>query len=234
MGPETFERLGAASTATLQNQLFIRGLRRTVVQGVLPLGHGRRNFVAEAFTLRYIPAREDLDTVESFRDPEHAQRAAIDTIPAGQALVVDSRGDGAAASAGEILMTRLAVRGCAAFVTDGSVRDSHHISEMDMPVFVGSVTPTTNLVLHHAVDFQVPIACGGVAVFPGDVLVGDPEGVVVIPRHLAEEVSRDAVDQEGLEEFLLERVRGGAPVRGTYPPTAELRAEYDAQRGARG
>lgn len=234
MGPDTFELLGMASTATLQNQLFTRGLRRTVIQGVLPLTTRRQSFVAEAFTLRYIPAREDLDTTESFRDPQHAQRAAIDTIPAGRALVVDSRGDGAAASAGEILMTRLSVRGCAAFVTDGSVRDSHHIRDMDLPVFVGSVTPTTNLVLHHAVDYDVPIACGGVAVFPGDVLVGDPEGVVVIPRHLADEVARDAVEQERLEEYLLEKVRGGAPVRGTYPPTAELRAEYDAQRGDRG
>jgi len=228
---DVLERLRAVSTATVQNQLFIRGLRRTAIHGVLPLSPARARFVAEAFTLRYIPAREDLDVVASFRDPSHPQRVAIESVPAGHALVVDSRGDGTAASAGEILTTRLAVRGCAALVTDGSVRDSYRIKDVDLPVFTRSVTPTTNLVLHHAADMQVPIGCGGVAVFPGDVLVGDPEGVVVIPRHLAEEVSVDALEQERLEEFLLAKVAAGAPVPGTYPPSDEVRAEYAEHRG---
>lgn len=216
--------------ATLQNQLFTRGLRNTVIKGVRPLTTRAQHFVAEAFTLRYIPAREDLDVVEAFRDPAHPQRAAVEAVPPGAVLVVDSRQDGAAASAGEILMTRLQVRGCAGFVTDGAVRDSHRIADMEIPVFTATVTPTTNLMLHHAVEYQTPIGCGGVAVYPGDVLVGDPEGVVVIPQHLADEVARDAVEQEQLEEFLKARITAGAPLPGTYPPNAETRAAYEAAR----
>jgi len=233
LDPAVFERLRTVSAATVQNQLFIRGFRRTVVEGVRPLSSERARFVAEAFTLRYIPAREDLDVVDAFHDPSHPQRVAIESVPAGQALVVDSRGDGSAASAGEILATRLSVRGCAALVTDGSVRDSYRIEDIDLPVFVKTVTPATNLVLHHAVDLQVPIGCGGVAVFPGDVLVGDPEGVVVIPRHLAEDVSRDAFEQERLEEFLLAKVAAGAALPGTYPPSDDVRAEYAELRQTR-
>lgn len=230
MDPTTMERLREVSTATIQNQLFARGLRNTVILGVHALSPDQDRFVAEAFTLRYIPAREDLDQTSAFTDLNHPQRVAVDTIGAGQALVVDSRQDASAASAGEILMTRLQVRGCAAFITDGAVRDSGRIAQLPIPVFVASRTPTTNLVRHHAMDIQVPIGCGGVAVYPGDVLVGDADGVVVIPRHLADEVSHDAVEQERLETFLRERVAAGAPVRGTYPPTAELRAEYEAQQ----
>lgn len=227
-----FDRLRQVSTATVQNQLFIRGLRHTVIEGVVPLTPSHQRFVAEAYTLRFIPAREDLDVVESFRDPTHPQRAAIEAVPAGHALVVDSRNDPAAASAGEILMTRLAYRQCAAFVTDGSVRDSYKMDGIGIPVFTQSVSPATNLVHHHAADAQVPIACGKVPVFPGDVLVGDPEGVVVIPRHLAEEVSIDALEQEKLEEYLLAKVADGARVPGTYPPSDEVRAEYEASRAA--
>lgn len=233
MEPAVIDQLRRVSTATVQNQLFARGLRNTVIRGVHALSPEHNRFVAEAFTLRYIPAREDIDVIAAFRDPNHPQRVAVDTVPAGQALVVDSRQDGAAASAGEILMTRLHVRGCAAFVTDGAVRDSGPISTIGLPVFVATTTPTTNLALHHAIDVQVPIGCGGVAVYPGDVLVGDSDGVVVIPRHLAAEVAHDAVEQEELEAFLRARVAAGAPVRGTYPPTSELRAEYERSRRPR-
>lgn len=234
MDPLVHDQLRQVSTATVQNQLFTRGLRNTVLRDVHPLGPPPVGFVAEAFTLRFIPAREDLDQVSAFGDPNHPQRVAVDTVPAGQALVVDSRQDGSAASAGEILITRLQVRGCAAFVTDGAVRDSERIKQIPLPVYVATTTPTTNLVRHHAVDIQVPIGCGGVAVFPGDVLVGDVDGVVVIPRHLAAEVAVDAVEQERLESFLRARVAAGAPVRGTYPPTDELRQEYRLSRQAPG
>ena len=224
----TLAELTVASTATIQNQLFLRGLRHTVIGSVMPLCPERAGFVGEAFTLRYIPAREDLDTVASFKNPAHPQRLAIETIDAGQVLVVDSRQDGSAASAGEILMTRLACRGAAAFVTDGSVRDSPRMAQIGLPVYASSVTPTTNLVKHHAVDMQVPIGCGGVAVFPGDIIVGDAEGVVVIPRGIAAEVAADAAQQEKLEEFLLAKVQAGAPLPGTYPLSDEVRAEYQA------
>ncbi len=170
---ETLAALRGASTATLQTQLFARGLRNTFLFGLRPLNPGAARFAAEAFTLRYIPAREDLDVLEAFRDPRHPQRHAIESVGPGQALVMDCRGDARAASAGHILTTRLLRRGAAALVTDGSVRDSPAIRRMEFPVFTSAVSATTNLVLHHAVDLQVPIGCGGVAVFPGDILVGD-------------------------------------------------------------
>jgi regulator of RNase E activity RraA len=233
IAPETRERLAATSTATLQTQLFKRGLRNPFLFGLRPLDPASARFVGEAFTLRYIPAREDLDVVAAFDDPEHPQRKAIETAPAGQVLVMDSRGEPRAASCGHILATRLAVRGVAAIVTDGSVRDSHAIAALDMPVYTAGVSAAVNLVAHHAVDFGVPIACAGVAVYPGDVLVGDPEGVVVIPAHLADEVAHDGAEQEQLEEWLLERVREGAPLPGTYPPSVETRARYAEERAGR-
>ena len=224
--------LARASTATLQTQLFRRGLRNTFLFGLRPLDPGNARFVGEAFTLRYIPAREDIDVVEAFQDPEHPQRKAVESVGAGQVLVMDCRNEPRAASAGSILVTRMAVRGAAALVTDGSVRDSPTIAGMDLPVFTAAVSATTNLVQHHAVDMQVPIGCAGVAVFPGDILVGDEEGVVVIPRHLAAEIAEPAAAQEDLEDFLMRRVADGAPLPGTYPPNEETLAAYRAARAA--
>ena len=225
---EIKRRLMQVSTATVQTQLFKRGLRNTFLFGVRPLAPEKAHFVAEAFTLRYIPAREDLDVLAAFEDPAHPQRRAIETAPPGSVLVIDARGDARAASAGAILATRLLRRGVAAIVTDGSVRDSPSIAELDLPVYTSGVSATTNLVLHHAVEQQVPIGCGGVPVFPGDVLIGDAEGVVVVPRHLAAEVAADALEQERLEDFLLTLVRNGAALPGTYPPNAETLAAYRA------
>lgn len=187
-------------------------------------------FVGEAFTLRFIPAREDLDVVEAFKDPNHPQRLAVETIGVGQVMVVDSRGDSRAASAGEILMTRIAVRGGVAFVTDGSVRDSNEMNAVGIPVYSSGISANTNLVHHHAVDFQIPIGCAGVAVFPGDVLVGDEEGVLVIPRHIVEQVAIAAVEQHALEEFILEKVRKGSALPGTYPPSDSVRAEFEESK----
>lgn len=228
LGQGTLEALEAASTATLQTQLFSLGLRNTFLFGVRPLDPEHARFVGEAFTLRYIPAREDLDVLEAFKDPAHPQRLAIESVGPGQVLVMDCRGQGRAASAGHILTTRLQRRGAAALVTDGSVRDSPHIRRMEFPVFTSAVSATTNLVLHHAVDIQVPIGCGGVPVFPGDILVGDEEGVVVIPRHLAVQIARPAAEQEDLERFILDLVRAGAALPGTYPPSETTLATYRA------
>jgi regulator of RNase E activity RraA len=231
---EIREQLARVSTATVQTQLFKRGLRNTFMFGVRPLTPDRARFVAEAFTLRYVPAREDLDVLAAFQDPAHPQRRAIEEAPPESALVMDARGDARAASAGAILCTRLEQRGVAALVTDGSVRDSPTIAGLAMPVYTTAVSATTNLVLHHAVEQQVPIGCGGVPVFPGDVLVGDAEGVVVIPRHLAAEVAADAAEQERLEDFIMARVRDGAPLPGTYPPNAATLAAYRAHREREG
>jgi regulator of RNase E activity RraA len=218
--------LRGCSVATLSTQLFKRGLRNMVMQGVRPLAQGDAPMVGEAFTLRYIPAREDLDHVGVFADPEHPQRKAIETVPPGQVLVCDCRGDARAASGGSILMTRLRVRGAAGFVSDGGLRDSPEIAQLGFPVYFGGPAPLLNLARHHAVDMNLPIGCGGVPVYPGDVIVGDGEGVIVIPRHLAAEVAHDAAEQERLEEFVIAEVRGGAPVIGTYPPKEAALARY--------
>jgi regulator of RNase E activity RraA len=218
--------LRKCSVATLSTQLFKRGLRNTIIQGVRPLSQGPELMVGEAFTLRYIPAREDLDHLGVFNDPNHPQRKAVETTPPGQILICDCRQDASVASGGSILMTRLKMRGVAGFVSDGGLRDSPEIATLGYPIYFGGPAPQLNLARHHAVDINVPIACGGVAVFPGDVLVGDGEGVIVVPRHLAAEVAADAAAQEQLEEFVIEEVRNGASIVGTYPPKDAVLAKY--------
>lgn len=229
IGTATLDLLGKASTATLTTQLFKRGLRNTFLAGVAPLNTGSSRMVGEAFTLRYIPAREDLDVLEVFNDYDHPQRKAIEAVGPGQVLVMDCREQGRAASAGEILATRLFRRGAAGLITDGSLRDSPAIARLPLPVFTAGVSAMTNLAQHHAVDMQVPIGCAGVPVFPGDILVGDAEGVVCVPRHLAEEIAEPAAEQERLEAFVLAKVDGGAPLRGTYPPDERTREAYRAE-----
>lgn len=229
----TKDLLATASTATIQSQLFKRGLRNTFLFGLRSVNPEASGFVGEAFTLRYIPAREDLDVLDVFRDPNHPQRKAVEEVGPGQVLVMDCRNDPRAASGGNILMTRMMVRGAAAMVTDGSVRDSPEISEMPFPVYSAGVSATVNLVAHHAVDIQVPIGCAGVAVYPGDILVGDREGVVVVPHSLADEVAVAAAEQEILERFILERVRAGAKLPGTYPPDAQTLADFEVWKQSR-
>jgi regulator of RNase E activity RraA len=226
LSDETLQQLKRASTATLTTQLFKRGLRNVYLQGVHRMSKAGDNLVGEAFTLRYIPAREDLDHIGVFEDPEHPQRKAIEVVPPGQVLVMDCRRDTRAASGGGILLTRLQVRGAAGVVTDGGLRDSDTIAGMNFPVFGAGPSAPLNLAIHHAVDLNVPIGCGGVAVFPGDIVVGDAEGVVIVPAHLAVEVARDASEQERLEVFVLQEVAGGKPLRGTYPPNADTVARY--------
>lgn len=228
---EAIRLLSHVSTATLTTQLFKRGIRNAFMHGLSPLNPDKARFIGEAVTLRYIPAREDLDVVAAFDDYDHPQRLAVETCGEGQVLVMDCRGEGRAASAGEILLTRLMRRGAAGVVTDGSLRDSPAIAKLDLPSFAASVSATTNLALHHAVDIQVPIGCAGVPVFPGDLIVGDGEGVVCVPRHLVTEIAAPAAEQEKLEQFILEKVDAGAPLRGTYPPDETTRAEYQRWLG---
>jgi regulator of RNase E activity RraA len=231
---ETLEQLARASTATITTQLFQRGIRNAFLNGLSPLNPNAARFVGEAVTLRSIPAREDLDKVDVFRDPNHPQRKAIETVGPGQVLVLDCRGDLRAANAGAILVTRAMKRGAVGIVSDGAFRDSPEIERMDFPVFAAGRSATISLAIHHAVDINVPVGCAGVAVFPGDILVADEEGVVVIPRYLAAEIAKPAADQEHLEQFILEKVQGGAPLPGTYPPNEATLAEYESWKSARG
>jgi len=229
----TLDALSQASTATISTQLFQRGLRNTFLNGVRPLNPRHCRFVGEALTLRSIPAREDLDQVDAFKDPNHPQRKAIETIGPGQVLVFECRGDLRAANAGGILVTRARKRGAAAIVSDGAIRDSPEIEQMPFPVFVAGRSATISLAVHHAVDINVPIGCAGVPVFPGDILVGDEEGVVVIPRYLAADVSQPAADQEEMERYIIQRVEDGASLPGTYPPNDETRAAFEAWKTRR-
>jgi regulator of RNase E activity RraA len=227
---ELRDRLMSVSTATLTTALFKRGLRNTFIEGARPLNAETCRMAGPAFTLRYIPAREDLDTLEVFKDPRHPQRHAVETIPPGAVFVIDSRGDGRAASAGAILVRRMMMRGAAGIVTDGGLRDSHDIAAMGFPAFCRNPSAPTNLIHHHAIDIDVPVGCGRVAVYPGDWVVGDPEGVVVIPAGIVAEVAAEAIEMTAFEDFVEEEVAKGRSIVGLYPPNAETRAEFEAKR----
>ncbi|MBX9700311.1 MAG: ribonuclease activity regulator RraA [Acetobacteraceae bacterium] len=227
--------LSGISTATLTTVLFKRGFRNLFLQGPQRINPRAPRLVGPAYTLRTIPAREDLDRLEAFLDPSHPQRRGIEECPPGHVFIVDSRGDARAASAGGILLTRLMVRGCAGAVTDGGFRDTPELAEMDWPIYHAAPSAPTNLIRHHPVETNVPIACGDVRVFPGDILVGDGEGVVCLPAHLAAEVAAEAAEQTVVEDFVQERVAAGHTIRGLYPMTDPAnRALLEAWRKARG
>ena len=201
----TRDKLKTVSTATLCSALFKRGLRNQFIQNVLPLNSSLPNMVGEAFTLRYIPAREDLNPMTVFQDPKHPQRVAIEECPPGAVMVIDSRKDARAASAGSILITRLMVRGAAGAVTDGGFRDSPEIAALPFPTYHQRPSAPTNLTVHQAMDINVPIGCGDAPVFPGDIIVGDVDGVVVVPHEKAEQVLAMAqdIDRRELEQAKL-------------------------------
>lgn len=224
----TLERLRHVSTATLTTQLFKRGLRNAFMQGIRPLGRYDANLVGPAFTLRNIPAREDIDTVAVFTDPEHPQRKAIEVAPAGHVLVIDCRGDERAACAGEILVTRLMMRGVAGLVADGGIRDAGPIGEMAFPVYCAGASAPLNLARHHAAEFNVPIGCGGVAVYPGDIVVGDRDAVLVIPSNIVEAVAEEAVKNYEYEEFAEHEVARGRSLKGLFPVAGdEAKRDYE-------
>ncbi len=228
--PENRERLKRVSSATLTTALFKRGFRNVFIQDVRPLGTAAPRMVGEAYTLRYIPAREDLDHLGVFADIEHPQRKAVEACPPGHVMVIDSRKDARAASAGGILVSRLMQRGVAGVVTDGGFRDSPDIAQMPFPAFHNRPSAPTNLIRHHAADINVPIGCGDVPVFPGDIVVGDGEGVCVIPAHLANEIAEEAYEQTAYEDFVEERVRAGETIFGLYPANAETKAKFAVWR----
>ena len=219
LSPATRDKLKTVSTATLTTALFKRGLRNQYIQDVHPLNPQAGTMVGEAFTLRYIPAREDLNPISVFRDREHPQRKAVEECPPGAVLVIDSRKDARAASAGSILVARLMKRGVAGVVTDGGFRDSPDIAKLSIPTYHHRPAAPTNLTVHQAIDINVPIGCGDAPVFPGDVLFGDAEGVVVIPAHLADEIAEEAVEMTAFEDFVTEEVLRGRSILGLYPAT---------------
>jgi len=231
----TREKLRTVSTATICTALFKRGFRNQMIQGVRPLDQGKPTMVGPAFTLRYIPAREDLNPITVFQDRGHPQRKAVEECPPGAVFVVDSRKDARAASAGSILVTRLMKRGCAGIVTDGGFRDAAEIARLDIPSFHQRPSAPTNLTLHQAIDINVPIGCGDAPVFPGDIVVGDADGCVVIPAHLADEITAEAVEMTAFEDFVTEQVMAGRSILGLYPATEDqTKADFQAWRRAKG
>ena len=219
MNESTREKMMQVSVATLATALYKRGVRNQVIQGVHPVKAKGRNMVGPAFTLRYMPVREDRNQLPEFRKPDHPQRAAIETCPVGHVLVMDSRKDARAGSSGDILITRLMVRGAAGVITDGGFRDASTIGELDLPAYHTRPSSPTNLTLNEAIAINEPIGCGDAPVFPGDVIVGDDDCVVVLPAQLADEIAADAVEMTAYEDFVVERVRAGETIIGLYPQT---------------
>jgi regulator of RNase E activity RraA len=235
MDENTRALLKRVSTATLATALYKRGFRSQMIQGVLPLRDMTESMVGPAYTIRTIPAREDLNRLEVFRDWSHPQRKGVEDCPPGHVFVVDSRKDPRAASAGGILVTRLMVRGVAGVVTDGGFRDASDIARLAIPAFHARPSAPTNLTLHQPIEANVPIGCGDAPVFPGDILVGDNDGVIVLPAHLAAELAQEATEMTAFEDFVQERVAGGQSILGLYPPTEETNlarfAEWRRQHG---
>jgi regulator of RNase E activity RraA len=226
LDPTIRAQLSEASAATVSIQMLKRGFRFAAVQNVRPVNPGATRFVGPAWTLRFIPAREDLSVPGSVARDDNPQRTTIEEIPAGAVLVIDAQRDTRAGTLGDILVARLLNRGVAGVVSDGAMRDTQEIERMALPVFCNGIAPPASFNFLMPIARNQPVGCGGAAVFPGDVIVADGGGVVVVPRHLAAEVARDSVEQERLEIFIRRRVDRGHPTIGLYPPNEQTRADY--------
>jgi regulator of RNase E activity RraA len=224
----TADALRGITTATLTTVLLKKGVRRCWMKGPRPLFHAEERVVGPAFTLRFVPAREDLATPESWSSPR-STRAAIEDMPAGCIAVVDAMGVPEAGIFGDILAARMHKRGVAALVTDGVLRDGAGVEATELPVWCSGVAAPASVAGLTFVGWQEPIGCGGVAVFPDDIIVADGDGAGLIPSALVSEVTKAAVEQERLEAWIMKEVEKGAPLPGLYPPNAETRARYDSE-----
>ena len=224
-----FNALSGVTTATLTTLLLKKGLRNVWIRGAFPLVPGTPRIVGRAFTVRFVPAREDLATPASWSSPK-STRAAIEQMPAGCIAVVDANGVKDAGFWGDILWARMAQRGVAALVSDGAVRDLEGVLSTGLPVWAsGAAAPPSVAGLTFA-DWQQPVGCGGVAVFPGDAIVADQDGAVVIPAAMVDEIVELAVEQERLESWIMAEIKNGAALPGLYPPNAENMARYEATK----
>ena len=225
----TIEALSAASTATLTTVLLKKGLRNIWMRGARPIRTGQPRLVGRAFTLRFVPAREDLATPQSWASPI-STRAAIEDMPEGCIAVVDSTGVTDAGIFGDILYARMAKRNVAALVTDGAVRDVAGVLSTGLPVWCNGVAAPPSVAGITFVGWQQPVGCGGVAVFPDDIIVADDDGAVVVPAALCETIVEEAIEQERMEAWIMEEVGRGVQLPGLYPMNEETRCRYEAQR----
>jgi regulator of RNase E activity RraA len=232
VAPDILDLARRISTATLTSQLQKRGFANTFMLGVQPLRPELR-LAGQAFTLRFIPMREDIEPPGETDNQTSKQRLAVEAVGPGDVLVIDARGDVRAATLGDILATRIKQRGAAGIVTDGAFRDTPSIRALDLATYAQGQNPYASTRIHHSQDINVPIGCGGVAVLPGDLIVGDGEGVVVIPRPVAEEVVQAAFEQDERETFIMAKIRQGASILGVYPPDEHTLAEYEAWKLSR-
>ena len=221
--------LEGVSTATLTTVLLKKGLRNVYMRGTRPLRPGLPRLVGRAFTLRFVPAREDLATPESWASPI-STRAAIEAMPAGCLAVVDAMGVTDAGIFGDILCARMKKRGVAGLITDGVVRDIAGVLGTDLPVWCQGAAAPPSVAGLTFVAWQQPIGCGGVAVFPNDVVVVDQDGAVLIPQALLADVVQASVEQERLENWIMGEVEAGASLPGLYPPNAENKARYEKSK----
>ena len=230
--PDLQGMLAAAGIAAIANALLKRGLRNVCLSGLAPVAPDQRPMVGPAYTLRFIPAREDIDTMAGYASSENLHRRAIEECPAGSVLVIDARGETRVSSAGDMMALRLSAIGAAGIVTDGGFRDVPGIRATGLPAYQRApATPATPIALH-AVELNGPIACAGVAVYPGDTVVGDANGVAVIPAHMADEVAREAYKSSQYEVFAEMHLARGRSLFGLFPPTSESEAEYEAWKRA--
>lgn len=230
LDPRAVETLSQVTTATLTTILLKKGLRNVWLRGPMPLRAGLPRLVGRVFTLRFVPAREDLATPESWSSPI-STRAAVEDMPAGCIAVVDSMGVTDAGIFGDILCARMARRGVTALVTDGVVRDVAGVLGTGLPVWCAGAAAPPSVAGLTFVDWQRPVGCGGVAVFPGDVMVADDDGAVLIPSALLNDILVEAPEQERLEAWIMRQVEEGASLPGLYPPNAENKARYQAETG---
>lgn len=230
------QRLRGVGVATVWSVLTKAGIAHPVMRDVRLLsGIGTTPMIGRARTLRYLPLREDLlPTLREVGTTRNPQRALFETINPGDVVVIDAGGETGAGGLGDILATRLKYRGCAGLVTDGSVRDAPFLAHMGMAVFTRDVHPGANTSALLPYEFDAPVQCGRVAVFPGDVIIGDQDGVVVVPAALAERVAAEGHEQEALEAYLRVCVENGESLSDAYPPGPRIRAAYEAQRGGTG
>ena len=231
--PALIDALRGISTATLTMQLLKRGIRRGWMARTRPLRPGGPRLAGPAFTLRFVPGREDVSTRESYAAP-NSLRDAIEDMPAGAVAVIDSRGEQGAGTLGDILAGRMKRRGVAGIVSDGPMRDVAGIRAVNIPVWCsGAAAPPSIAALWFA-GWQEPVGCGGVAVFPDDIIVADDDGAVVLPQALAAEIAEDGAEQEALEAWILAEIERGAPVKGLYPPDEAALARYRAAKADKG